>query len=158
MSTVAPIRPVIPGLGRDQSTPQRVTVQIRQALVVDEALPIRRKLLDILHRTGIAAGDVLMAENAQEALDAFAKHHPSLVMCELVGKPEDGLEMVLEMLTLDPHAKIVLVTSEASESPLVRAAIRAGVFAIVRKPLRFEAIRQVLSEIESEEGGIERFR
>ena len=150
---------MIPGLGESKSVErEEVTVRIRQVLVVDEALPIRRKLLDILHRAGLSSSEVQMADTAELALEKFALQHPTLVFAELIGEPVEGLRMILEMMHLDPQAKIVLVTAEDAEGPIVRQAIRMGAFGVVRKPLRHEAIRQVLAEIEAEEGGIERFR
>ena len=149
---------MIPGLEKDRESAGTVTLHVRKVLVVDEAVPVRRKLLDILHRAGIPTSEILMADSAEAALETFALDHPSLVFCELVGEATKGLDMVLEMLTVDPQAKIVLVTAEDANSPLVRRAIRAGAFGVIRKPLRHEAVRTLLGEIESEEGGIERFR
>lgn len=148
---------MIPGLNEAKAE-TTLALRLRHVLVVDDALPIRRKLLDILHRTGMGATEVAMAQSADEAMELFAKLHPTLVFCELVGDSTRGLEMVLEMLSLDPQVKVVLVTAEDPSSPAVRQAIRAGAFGVVRKPLRHETIRAVLAEIESEEGGIERYR
>ena len=145
--------------GSAQPEPMRVRVQLRMILVVDEALPIRRKLMEILSRTGVSSDEMRAVENAEEALDVFAKQHPTVVFTELIGDDaQAGLDMVHEMLALDPLVRIVLVTAEDPSGPLVRAAVRAGVFAVVPKPLRHEKVRQVLAEIDSEEGGIQRFR
>ena len=150
---------MIPGLTRDEASIGAVSLKLRRVLVVDEALPVRRKVLEILHRAGLSGTQVQMADSAEAALEAFAREHPALVFTELVGKdPDVGLSMILEMLQLDPHVKIVVVTAEDPEGALVRHAVRAGAFSVIRKPLRHDKIRQVLSEIESEEGGIERFR
>lgn len=149
---------MIPGLTRD-TTPATVSVSLRRVLVVDEALPIRRKLLEILHRAGLSGQQVVTVETPDQAMEAFVRDHPPLVFTELVGPDLDaGLAMVLEMLQVDPQAKIVLLTAEDPEGPIVRQAVRAGVFAVVRKPLRHDKIRGILTEIENEEGGIERFR
>ena len=151
--------PMIPGLSRDEGQVGAVSLKLRRVLIVDEALPVRRKLLEILHRAGLSGTQVQTVENSEQALELFAREHPALVFAEFVGRDADtGLSMMLEMLQLDPHVKIVVVTAEDPEGPLVRHAVRAGVFSVVRKPLRHDKIRQVLSEIESEEGGIERFR
>ena len=150
---------MIPGSHQSSNaSPEPLALRLRHVLVVDDAAPIRRKLLEILHRSGLSATEVSMAESAEQALEHFAISHPTLVFTELVGEPSRGLEMVLEMLSIDPQAKIVLVTAEDPGSALVRTAIRAGVFGVVRKPLRHEAIRAVLAEIEAEDGGIERYR
>lgn len=137
---------------------ETLTLRVRKVLVVDEALPVRRKLLDILHRAGVPASEVHMATSSDEALEIFALQNPTLVLCELVGDPTRGLGMILEMLSIDPHAKVVLVTAEDASSAPVRQAIRAGVFGVLQKPLRHEMVRNLLAEIDSEEGGIERFR
>lgn len=147
---------MIPGAAHHE--PRRVNLDIRRFLVFDEALPIRRKLQEILHRTGVSAGELRVTGTRDEALEHFALHHPHVVFMELPGAPGEGLEMVLEMLGIDPQVRIVLVTAESPDSPFVRAAVRAGVFAVIQKPLRHEKVRQVLAELDSEEGGIERFR
>lgn len=128
-------------------------------LVLDESLPVRLKMVEILRKLGTADANIVQATTAEEALAAFREARPALVFAELVGvHPEDGLDVLHEMLEIDPAARIVLVTSEPRDSPEVRAAIRAGVFAYVEKPLRHEKIRAILADLEAEEGGIERFR
>lgn len=149
---------MIPGLEREAERLGVVTLQFRKILVVDEAPPVRRKLRDILSRAGVSATEILTAETAEAALEVFALEGPMLVFCELVGGPAEGLAMVLEMLHVDPQAKVVLLTAEDPGSAVVRQAIRAGVFGVVKKPLRHEAIRSLLAEIGSEDGGIERLR
>lgn len=154
---------MIPGLGRDVApkaegakTPQ---LDAGIVLVVDESLPIRNKLVEILQKMGSVGGRILQASNEDEALALFRQHRPRLVFAELIGvHPEDGLEIVHAMLELDPATRVVLVSAEPRDSPEIRAAVRAGVFAYVEKPLRYEKIRAVLADLEAEEGGIERFR
>lgn len=155
--------PMIPGLGRD-AAPQDEHVPAPHldtgaVLVVDESLPIRNKLVEILQKTGAVSGEILQASNEEEALALFRRHRPKLVFAELIGvRPEDGLEIVHAMLDHDPSTRVVLVSAEPRESAEIRAAIRAGAFAYVEKPLRHEKIRAVLADLEAEEGGIERYR
>jgi DNA-binding NtrC family response regulator len=157
---------VIPSLGRkiaveasaQQAVPQRANARLAKVLVVDEALPVVRKLTEILHRSGVSPADVKVASDAEAAVEAFALERPALVFCELVGEPETGLSMVAEMLQIDPHARIVLLTAEDPMGPVVRRAVRLGVFAVVPKPLRHEKIRAVIAEIEAEDGGVDRLR
>ena len=134
-------------------------MKLSKILLVDDALPIRRKMLEILHRTGAHASDVFAAPSSAEALELFVREHPAIVLAELVGAdPEEGLAMIREMLTLDPHVRIVLVTAEDPAGPLVRRAVRMGVFDVLQKPVRTDAIRRALDEVEAEDGGMQRFR
>lgn len=151
---------MIPTLGRARDMQaEEAAPSFQRILVCDEAVPIRRALLDALKKMGIAETEIFSAAQPEEALTIFAKERPTVVFTEFLGvHPEDGLEVVHEMLEREPQTKVVLVTAEPIDGPEVRAAIRAGVFAVVAKPLRHEKIRQVLSDLESEAGGIERFR
>jgi DNA-binding NarL/FixJ family response regulator len=126
-------------------------------LVVDAAPGVRLELEEILAHSGARPSRIASAATAAEARSAFRALRPRVVLAELVGDdPADGLAMIVEMMATDPRARIVLVTAEEESSPLVRRAVRAGVFAVVRKPLRRETIRHVLLEIFAEEGGLER--
>lgn len=152
---------MIPGLGKNANAAQKGSVEVDHGLVliVDESAPIRQKLVEILTKLGTRGDAILQATTEDEAIAAFRAHHPRVVFAELIGvHPEDGLEILHEILEIDASTRIVLVTAEAREGPEVRAALRAGVFAVVDKPLRYEKIRAVLADIEAEEGGIERFR
>lgn len=155
--TVGDASPEMPGLAA--AAPGARAPGTTEVLIVDEALPVRRTLTDILRKLGWNETGVVHASSADEALELFRRHAPRVVFAELVGvHPEDGLEVVHEMLDRDPSVKIVLLTAEPRESAEVRAAMRAGAFALVEKPLRHEKIRQVLQDLASEEGGIERLR
>ena len=152
---------MIPGIGQDAPTQQPEMRQLDPGivLVIDESLPIRNKLVEILQKMGSVGGRIIQAASEDEALANFREHRPRLVFTELIGvHPEDGLEVIHAMLEIDPATRVVLVSAEPRESPEIRAAVRAGVFAYVEKPLRYEKIRAVLADLEAEEGGIERFR
>jgi two-component system, chemotaxis family, chemotaxis protein CheY len=147
----------VPGAADEEHAPT-VSIQLRQVLIADEAVPVRRKLLECLHRAGFPIQAVSMASDREEALEAFVLKHPRLVFCELLGNDEDGLAFILELLSIDPQAKVVLVTAHDPQAEPVKRALRAGVYGIVQKPLRHHTVRQLLAEIEADEGGIERFR
>jgi len=153
---------MIPAMGREsESQAGEVVAPLGHGtvLVIDESLPIRTKLVEVLEKLGTAGGKILQATTPDEALAAFRAHRPALVFTELIGiHAEDGLEVIHEMLEVDPRARVVLVSAEPRESAEVRAAIRAGVFAFIEKPIRYEKIRAVLADLEAEEGGIERLR
>lgn len=150
---------MIPAMEREVEAREGRTGVHGIVLVVDESLPVRLKMVEILQKLGTPGGHILQATTPEEALAAFRDKRPRLVFAELIGvHPEDGLDILHEMLEIEPTSRIVLVTSEPREGAEVRAAIRAGVFAYVEKPLRHEKIRAIVQEMEAEEGGIERFR
>lgn len=148
---------MIPVIGAGASPLRGTTAQ--GYLVLEEAQPVRNQLREILAKLGIPAEDIAFAATGQEALAHFGDAHPYVVFAELVGvHPEEGLEIVHEMLERAPEARVVLVTAEPRDSPEVRAAVRAGVFAVIEKPLRAEKVRAALQDLHNEESKIERLR
>lgn len=151
---------MIPALGPSSlGSEARSPLDHGTVLVVDESLPVRAKLVEVLEKLGTAGGKILQATTPEEALAAFRAHRPQVVFAELIGvHPEDGLEVIHAMLDIDPATRVVLVSAEPRESAEVRAAVRAGVFAVIEQPLRAEKVRHVLQELEGEESAIERLR
>lgn len=150
---------MIPGLGKQLEETPKGGARHGRVLILDEALPVRNALLEILRKLGIPDASVVQATTPDEALAAFEESPPDVVFAEFVGvHAEDGLEVIHELLERHPRVRIVLLTAEPREAPEVRAAIRAGVFAYVEKPIRHEKIRAILQDLEAEEGGIERLR
>lgn len=130
----------------------------RRVLVVDEAGAVRAKLVNVLEEAEATEVEVVTAGTAAEGLAHLRAQLPRVVFTDLAGdSPEAGLRTILEVLKDHPALPIVLVTAEPRESPLVREAVRMGVFAVLHKPLRNDAIRAVVAELETEESGVARF-
>lgn len=152
---------MIPAIGGGQADAMldEPLLGVPRVLIVDEAVPIVRALREILHRLGVAREDVVHASTPAEALAWFKGESPHVVFAELIGTHnEDGLEVVLEMLERAPDAKVILLTAEGRDCPEVRAALRAGIFAHLEKPLRMDKVRAVMQDVAAEEGNIERYK
>ena len=109
--------------------------------------------MEILHNLGARDNDLAIASDEEEALAWFGGTAPSVVFAEFIGaKNDDGLDLLHEILERAPECKIVLVTAEPRDSPEVRAALRAGIFAYVEKPVRHEKIRDILGDIQRQRG------
>lgn len=130
-----------------------------RVLILDESPTILRQLQEILVKLRVREGEIVQATTPDDALAYFAGQPPELVFAEFIGTHnEDGLEIIHEMLDRSPHTRVVLCTAETRDCPEVKAALRAGIFAYVEKPLRYEKIRQVLADLDDEKRGVERLR
>jgi DNA-binding NtrC family response regulator len=146
---------MLPSVGPRSGSPSTTLGAKPRVLIVDESLPVRNTLLDILHKLGTRDEELAVACDEDEALAWFDGHTPTpgVVFAEFVGvRNDDGLDLLHEMLERAPTAKIVLVTAEPRDAPVVRAALRAGVFAYLEKPVRQDKVRQVLQDIQEEKG------
>ena len=114
----------------------------KKALIVDDAIFMRRMLGDILKQGGYEG--VGEASNGKESLEQYKKSKPDIVTMDIVMPEMGGIEAVKEIMKLDKTAKIIMV-SAMGQQQLVVEAIQAGAKDFVVKP--FESSR-ILSAIE----------
>lgn len=122
-----------------------------KVLVVDDALFMRKMLIDILNKEGFeVCGE---AENGKQAIEQYQQLKPDLVTMDIVmPKMEeiDGIGAVKEIMKTDPKAKIIMV-SAMGQHVLVVEAIQAGAKDFITKPFQpsrvTEALKRLLGEL-----------
>jgi len=114
-------------------------------LIVDDHFFVRMGLVESLNdETDIVV--VAEAGNYDEALAAYAKHRPSLVLMDLKLPARDGVEVSAAIREQDPEAKILMLSVDAGEDDIHRS-VRAGAAGYLPKSIDreelIEAIRSV---------------
>ena len=111
-------------------------------LVGDDSILARKQLKDII--TKYTDDPVFIdASNGQEAIDKYKETHPDLVFLDIVMPIKDGIAAVNEIISADPSAKIVIVSSVGTQEQLKRA-IEAGAKDFIQKPIRQDQVENVL--------------
>jgi two-component system chemotaxis response regulator CheY len=112
-------------------------------LVGDDSILARKQLKDII--TKYTDDPVFIdASNGQEAIDKYKETHPDLVFLDIVMPIKDGIAAVNEIISADPAAKIVIVSSVGTQEQLKRA-IEAGAKDFIQKPIRQDQVENVLN-------------
>ncbi|MCJ8337001.1 MAG: response regulator [Pseudomonadales bacterium] len=115
-------------------------------LIVDDSRVSRTYFKNILKNLGVKS--LVEAEDGAEALDIFQKQHFDLVVTDYNMPNVDGMEL-LEHIRKDkkqPEVPVMMVTSEQNKASL--AAIEsAGVSALLKKPLSYEVIKRIITEL-----------
>ncbi len=108
-------------------------------LIVDDAKFMRTLVKDAL----IPIGHEIIgeAENGNEAVELYKKLRPDLVTMDITMREKDGIEAAEEILTLNPQAKIIMVTALGQENLLTKA-IKLGVKDFVVKPFPPERLQK----------------
>ena len=93
--------------------------------------------------------DVLLARDRQSALQVFKSESPMVVVLDLGLPPkpneaEEGLAALNEILLLDRHAKVVIVSGQAERENALKA-LGAGAYDFFCKPVVVEELRFLLS-------------
>ena len=112
-------------------------------IIDDNALTrytIKTLLLKLEHEV---VGEV---ENGEAALKAYAGSKPDIVFLALILPGKSGVEILEELLKLDPGAKVVILTAVEQEE-LDRQLANRGVSGVIRKPFSFEEFKEAVGGI-----------
>ncbi|MBL4574810.1 MAG: PEP-CTERM-box response regulator transcription factor [Opitutaceae bacterium] len=113
-------------------------------LIVDDDREIRTQMRWAL------TGDfhVFQAGDRPEAMELFSETHPPVVLLDLglpphPNSPEEGLEVLSEMLQRDPFVKIVIVSGQGEKENTLKA-VGAGAYDFLSKPVDIDELKQLL--------------
>jgi two-component system, NtrC family, response regulator AlgB len=112
-------------------------------LIIDDAANIRRTTAVVLEGLGHATAG---AENRAEALRQLEADHFDVAFLDLKLDGESGLDLLPELLKLEPRLEVVVFTAYASIETAVEA-MRRGAVDYIPKPFTPEQIRRVLNRL-----------
>jgi len=128
---------------------EKMSLSNASVLVCDDSILARKQLKDVI---SAFSPDVTIKEaaNGQEAIDAYKELNPSLVFLDIVMPVKDGIAAVQEIITYDPDADIVIVSSTGTQTQL-KNAIEAGAKDFIQKPFSDTQVTKVLAKHLGEE-------
>lgn len=113
-------------------------------MIADDAAFMRGSLKFIFESAGHEV--VGIATSGKEAVELYKQYKPDLVTMDILMRGGDGLGALSEIMSLDPLAKVVMVTALGQETKEQQA--RAlGAAGYIRKPFKREAILGELNRL-----------
>jgi two-component system chemotaxis response regulator CheY len=112
-------------------------------LVVDDAAFMRVRATKVLEEAGY---EVLQAENGEEAVRQYAAERPDAVLLDITMPHKDGLSALKEIKSLDPDARVAMVTAMGQQA-IVMEALRAGARDFVLKPFQPDRVLAALRKL-----------
>lgn len=119
--------------------------ETKRVLIVDDARIIRNILRALMQKIGLKiAGE---AVNGAEGIRMYEELRPDLVTMDITMPVVDGLTATKTIMSTDPNARIIMVTSVGQEA-VMKEAILLGARDFIVKPFNedriISAIRRVL--------------
>jgi two-component system chemotaxis response regulator CheY len=112
-------------------------------LVVDDNAFMRNNIKNVL--TGAGFDVVAEASDGIEAISMYQSSGPDLVTLDITMPNMDGVQALKELRSLDPAAKIIMVSAMGQEA-LVVEAITAGAADFVVKPFQPERVVDAINK------------
>lgn len=107
------------------------SAESRQALlIVDDDEALRERLARAFRERGF---EVQTAKDVEQALSLARREPPELALVDLKMPGRSGLELLAELLRLDPETKVVVLTGYSSVTTAIEA-IRLGAVHYLPKP------------------------
>ncbi len=120
----------------------------RTLLVADDALIIRQIIKDLATSAGWTV--VGEASNGKEAVEQYEQLRPDAVTLDLVMPEHDGLYALHGIMSLDPEAKVLLV-SALEQRGVLKDAFKAGAADFVSKPFDKGSLQSTLAQLVPDE-------
>lgn len=114
-------------------------------LIIDDEANIRKTTAMVLENLG---HEVVQAPDGVRAKKALEKQSFDVAFLDLKLGSESGLDLLPELLKIEPRLLVVVFTAYASLETAVEA-VKAGAYDYIPKPFTPEQIRQVFRKIEN---------
>ena len=111
-------------------------------LLVDDEPHIRKYVTLILRQLGTPL--IIEAANGEEAIAAYQRENPDLVLLDVNMPKMDGIETLKRLKELDPNCVVIMLTSLANRETIAQA-LELGAANYIRKDTPKEEIAQALS-------------
>jgi DNA-binding NtrC family response regulator len=115
-------------------------MMVSKILVVDDEVGICRELRKFLEGKGY---DVVEAYSGDEALAAYSRESPDVVLLDIRMLGKDGLETLRELKAFDPKANVIMVTA-VQEEEIAKQAMDEGAFDYITKPIDSDYLEMAL--------------
>ena len=112
-------------------------------LVADDAQFVRVRLSRLLKNEGY---NIIEAGDGEEAVSQYCQHGPDAVLLDITMPQKDGLQVLKEIRTQDPKARVVMLTALGQQS-IVLEAIKLGARDFIVKPFEQERVLEALRKV-----------
>lgn len=114
----------------------------KRVLICDDSMLMRKIVAEALLDDGWEiAGE---ASDGAEAFELYQQHRPDAVTMDIVMPGTDGIVALTNIMSVDPHAKVVVV-SALSQTKMISDAIRKGAQDFIAKPFLPEQLQETLA-------------
>ena len=87
---------------------------------------------------------IITASSAEQAIKTLESFHPFAIITDLMMPEMSGLEFIRHLRNTPAYASIPIVAVSSSDDGQLREADRAGASVVLRKPINFNGLTDIL--------------
>lgn len=110
-------------------------------LIIDDEVLTLNNLKRALEKEGY---EVLLADSGETGLDAFRKHHPNLVLLDVMLPGIDGITVLRNMKETDLHTVVIMITAYEILEKAVEA-MKLGAYDYLLKPFKISDLKTTVA-------------
>lgn len=110
-------------------------------MIADDAMFMRRVIKRALTQGGY--DNFVEAGDGAEAVKTYRETMPDLVLLDITMPEKSGLDVLNEILAINPNARVIMCSAVGQEK-VIAEAIRSGAFNFVIKPFKDEEILKIV--------------
>lgn len=133
-------------MGLFPGAPRRVVVgrgRVATVLVADDSMFVREMITALARSLG---HDVINAANGVEAVARFEELRPDVVLLDITMPEMDGLEALCRIRSIDPEARVAMVTALGSQQ-VVMEALKSGASEFLLKPVGRKSLAEAIDRL-----------
>jgi DNA-binding NtrC family response regulator len=112
-------------------------------LVIDDDPALLEILQEYLEQPEL---EILTAVGGRQGLEIFDARHPEIVLLDLVMPDIDGMEILEQIISIDPATEVLLMSGHYTTQHAVTA-VRNGAADCLAKPLNYQALQSRITDL-----------
>ena len=109
-------------------------------LIIDDNVKLCKGLAQNFEQLGYQS---FYAITGKEALGLFSKQHIHVVLLDIMLNGENGVNVLKELLLLNPNLPVIMITGYASVDTAIQS-MKLGAFDYIKKPLDFDKLLKIV--------------
>ena len=143
--------PALPAVRKTATHIAKVQTMSLTAIVIDDSAVSRAILRRGLTRAGFEV--VGEAASAEQAVELFETHRPTLMTFDILLPQKDGVTAATQLLKKHPEANVVMCSSIAAKDKII-ACRDAGVSHFILKPFSIEKVAEIARSVAAKVMGL----
>ena len=120
---------------------------LKTAIVIDDNADVLSLFIELLEMKNFKV--IGTGRNGMEAVELFEKLKPDITFLDVVMPNSDGLYALRRIREIDPHAIVIMVTTDISEDT-ARRMEELKATAVIYKPFEINDLVKIVHDIESD--------